>query len=282
MENGATNWVSEHPYLAGSLLLGSVLLYFVFSSGSSAPAQSSSGVAGTGLSSGDFASLQAAQLQSATQLSAQQNQLDAQNYQTSAALQATQLQYASQDTANKLAAQVQLQNIVSSGQVQEQTNSTALQSVQAQIGGQVQLAGIGANENETIAGIQSQTLQDQYAQSVASQKIIADAQTQQGAQNAQTQQALAAYAASVQLAGITTSAASTDLQTTTEGNIYSQQIAATAAATHDSTNAAFQEAQNYINHLTFNLIPSGATTTRAIAAANPFQLSLGGLFGVKL
>lgn len=183
---GIKDWIEEHPYLTGSLVLAIIILYFVLSGSSSSSqttAATSAGVGGTGLSSSDYAGLQAAQLASATQLQGQQNAATEQGNQLSAELAATQLQTQAQTTQSQLAAQVALQNIVTSGQVQFGAQGTAAQIAQIQTGGQVQIAGIGAGENETITGLQQQTLQDQIAAGVQSQKIVSDAQTAQNSAN---------------------------------------------------------------------------------------------------
>jgi hypothetical protein len=221
-------WIEEHPYLTGGLVLGLIVLYFLLTSSSSSSAAASNGVGGTGLSSSDYTSLQEAQLQTGAQLQAQQNQATEQGNELSAELAATQINANATTTANQLEAQVQLQNIVSAGQVSEygsdttlqgtentnasqvalgeNTNSTNLQLAQAQIGGQVNLGEISAQENEYTAGTQASTLQAEYDAAVQSQGIISDAQTAQGAQNASTQQAIADYAAQVQLGTVNAAA----------------------------------------------------------------------------
>lgn len=146
-------WVEHHPYLSSALVIGIiVLLYVLFSSGSSG-AQT---VTSSGLSAADV-SLSEAQLASGTQLQAQADQLTAQQNELNAGVSATAIQYASQDTANKLAAQTADQNI----------------------GGQVSIAQIQQGGQVSIAGIQAGVIQDQYDQQTAQQKIIADAQTAQ-------------------------------------------------------------------------------------------------------
>lgn len=243
--NEIKTWVESHPYLSGGFVLGAIVLFVVYSS-SGETVQASGGVGGTGLSSGDYASLQATQLNDAAQMQTQQNQLSSQTNQLQAELNATALTTAATNTANQLTAQVQLQNIVTSGQVQEQTNSTALQQTQAQIGGQVQIAGIGAQENEQIAGIQSSTLEDQYATAVQSQNIISQAQTSQAQINGNTQTAIANYAASVQLATIGQQINTVNQTAAVDTDYINQQ----SALTLNQQNNAYNEYGQLINYQT--------------------------------
>lgn len=219
---GIKAWIEEHPYLTGGAVLGLIVLYFLLTSGSS---NSSSGQTTTqgGLSSADQATLQSQQIQTGAALQAQQNQATEQSNQLSAELAATQINANAGTTANQLAAQVQLQNILTAGQVQnystqtgydtshdtnqtnlslnENNNSTQVALANMQIGGQVQLAGISAQENEYAVGTQASTLQAEYDAATKSQGIISDAQTQQAQINANTQQQIANYAAQTQIAG---------------------------------------------------------------------------------
>jgi hypothetical protein len=177
------HWVEEHPYLTGSFVLVAVVLFFILR-GSSSNSNASGGVV---TSNGPSESLQAAQLASATQLQESQNAATVAQNTNSAEVAAAQIKANSDVTQAQLAQQTALQNIVTSGQVQEQTNSTALQSVVAQIGGQVQVAKIGADENVAIANTQAATLKAQYDDAVQSQSIISTAQTAQAKANADLQ-----------------------------------------------------------------------------------------------
>jgi hypothetical protein len=176
------SWAKEHPYLLGSVVVGIIVLYFVLSSGSSASSQQAAAAelaATGGLSEQDYAALQNAQLQSSTQIQGAQIQSATTLGQASDQLSAVQIAAAAQDTQAQLQQQVDLNNIAAGAAVTQNTNDTNLQIAQAQIGGQVQVAQIGATQNETISGQQQQTLQDQIAASVASQTAIANAQSQQ-------------------------------------------------------------------------------------------------------
>jgi hypothetical protein len=270
---GIKAWVEDHPYVTGGIVLAVIVLYFLLSSSgssSSAAPAASQGVGGSGLSSSDYASLQEAQIAAGAQMSAQQNAATEQNNTLSAQLAATTLQTQAQTQAQQLAANVQLQNILTAGQVSENTNATNLQLGQAQIGGQVQLAGISANSQDYLAGTQAQTLEDQYAQAVNSQQIISNAQTSQAQINGQTQTAIANYAAQVQLgaqgvqlAGINAQADVENNQINTAGQEYAQGVAGTVA-----------EQGNYLNYLTntqnqgFQLVQSGALNKGGSGGAN--------------
>lgn len=222
---GIKDWISDHPYLAGGAVLSLVIIFVLLrgsNSSAAQPAAQSSGVAGTGLSSSDFASIQQAQLASSTQLAAQQTAATAQSNQLAAELQATQIQTAGQNYQAQLASQVALQNIVTSGQVQSGANTLSAQTAQAQIGGQVQVASIGAQENEYTTGMQAQVANEQTAAAVTEQANISAAQTAQAQANAQAQGYIAQLASNVSLAQI----GSQNLQTTTEGDVALAQVGA--------------------------------------------------------
>jgi hypothetical protein len=289
---GIKGWVEEHPYLTGGVILSLIILYFLLSSSSSssAPAQSQ-GVGGSGLSSSDYASLQEAQIAAGAQQFAQQNQATEQNNQLSAQLAATQLQVGAQSQANQLAANVQLQNILTSGQVSmgqtagqvalgENTNATNLALGQAQIGGQVQIAGIQAQQNEYDVGTQAQTMQLEYNDAVKSQSIISQAQTDQAQINANTQQQIANYAAQVQLGAQGVQIAGINAQENlglaginAQQNEYSAGVAGTVS-----------EQQNYLNYLQgvqtqgIGLVQSGALNKGGSGGANQVSF-LSTLFG---
>lgn len=159
-------WIERHPYLSSALAVGIVVLIYLLSSGGGDASTASAG----GISQADL-SLSEAQLASGTQLQGQANQLAAQQNELNAGLSASAIQYASQDTANKLAAQTADQNI----------------------GGQVSIAQIQGNTQVSLAGIQGQVLQEQYQQQTAQQKIVADTQYASNLLNAQTVQQGQAY-----------------------------------------------------------------------------------------
>lgn len=285
-------WIEEHPYLSGSAVLGLIILYLLFSSSSSSTtAATSSGVAGTGLSSSDYASLQEAQIAAGAQAQQTQDAATVQNNTLSAQLAAVQLQSQATTTANQLAANVQLQNIVTAGQVSENTNATQLATAQVQTGGQVQLAGISAGEDESIAGTNAQTLEDQYSAAVASEGIVSQAQTAQAQANAQTQQQIAGYAASVQLAGIgaevnqTNVTGSVDLAgIAAQAGVQNNQITTAGNEYYDNLQAEESEYGGYLatvqNNLAAgtNLISSGALNkggTGGAAQAGAFTTLFG-------
>jgi hypothetical protein len=177
-------WAKEHPYLLGSVVLAIIVAYFVLSSSGSSASTQNQDVNGSGLNEADYVALQNAQLQASTQLQEAQIAANAQSNQTNAQLTAVQTAAAAQVAADQLQQQAQLQDIYTSGQVALNTNSTQLQTVQAQVGGQTSVAAIGAAEGETISGQQNQTQQTQYADELAAQEAISQAQTQQAQANA--------------------------------------------------------------------------------------------------
>ena len=290
--NEIKQWIEEHPYIFGSAILGVIILYFLLSSsGSSSSPAASQGVGGSGLSSSDYASLQEAQIQAGAQQYAQQNAATEQNNTLSAQLAATQLQTQAQTQGEQLAANVQLQNILTAGQVQdtstagqvtlgENTNATNLSLAQVQTGGQVQLAGISAQENEYTAGTQAQTLEDEYSSAVQSQGIISQAQTSQAQITANTQQDIANYAAQVQLGqqGVT------NLQTLTTGQVENNAITTQGEEYNTGVAGNVSEQQNYLTYLQgvqqqgVSLVQSGALNKGGSGGANQVSF-LSTLFG---
>jgi hypothetical protein len=182
------HWIKEHPYLSGGLLLGLVVLFFVFKgSGSSAgaPAQASA--------SGPSEGLQATALQTGAQVQVAQIGANAHANEINAQLAGLQISKGVELQEAQLKQQEDLQNIVTSGQVQLHTTDAALASVQAQIGGQVQLADVNANRDMTIAGIQGDVMRAGYEEATKQQGIISSAATEQTRLTAETQQQIAEY-----------------------------------------------------------------------------------------
>lgn len=190
--NAIKSWIEEHPYVTGSAVLALIVFYFI-SSGSSSGAQQDQVYNPGGLSSSDLAAIQNSQVQAGASLQAQQVQATQQNNQLAAELAATALTTASQDKANELAAQVQLQNIVTSGQVQMHSDDVGLQSIQAQIGGQVVLKGLDVDQNEYISNLQQVTLRQENDNQLRAQQVISAAQTAQSAANASIFSQLLSY-----------------------------------------------------------------------------------------
>lgn len=247
---GISDWIKEHPYLAGGGVLGIIVLFLLLRSGSSSSsaAAGAGGVGGSGLSSSDYASIQEAQLQTGAQLQAQEAAAQAQTQQTVAAQNVAQIQANAATTQTQLQGQVALQNILTAGQVQENTNTAAYQTALAQIGGQTSIAGIQAGEAEQANTTQAQTLEDEYNTAVQSQGIISQAQTQQAQITADTQQSISQQAASVQLANIAgqygvqnNQIASTNLANTLASGVDNNQITATESVDNNSINAQTQE-----------------------------------------
>src|SRR6266567_1924840 len=79
-------WVKEHPYLSGGIVLGAVILFFLLRGSGSGGARSAPASAG-----GPSEALQAAQLQASTQLQMSQNAGTAQTNLVNAQVAATQI-----------------------------------------------------------------------------------------------------------------------------------------------------------------------------------------------
>lgn len=155
-----TVWVKQHPYLLGGLVVGLIVLYFVFksflSSGSSG-ASAGTTVIGSAGGSDQTAAAQVANNQTAAAAQVAQGQADDQ-------LAAVALAARSQDAQTSAARDVGLQNILTAGQVaQGQTqgavdiagiNANAAVSINATTtAGNVNIAGIGAGRDVAVAGI---------------------------------------------------------------------------------------------------------------------------------
>lgn len=149
-------WVEKHPYLTGSLALALILLFWLMRR-SSSTAQTQQVV-----STGPSESLQALELQAGTQVQTAQLQAQTQVAAYNAALNATQLTTAAQTTQDQLAAQVQLQSILSGADVANFQTGGALALGLAQLGYQSPLlpistiggggsgAGSGAGTGTTV------------------------------------------------------------------------------------------------------------------------------------
>ncbi len=109
-------------------MLGIIVLFFVSrSSGSSSASTGSAGPAQV-VQTGQSDAVQVAELQAATASAAQQNAGILANNQLSAALAGKQIDAATTNTANQLAAQVELEKLHVSGDVQNNANNFAYQT----------------------------------------------------------------------------------------------------------------------------------------------------------
>ncbi len=120
-------WVESHPYIAGSGLLAIIVLFFVFRGSSSSAATSTSAV--PVFSGGTSDAVQVAQLQAATSAAANQNAGILANNQLSAEIAAKQLDSQTAITLGAQTAQVQLENLHVTGDVQNNANQFAYQTV---------------------------------------------------------------------------------------------------------------------------------------------------------
>jgi len=167
------NWISEHPYLTGSLVLGGIVLLFVLRG-------SGSGSQGTQVvNSGPSDSLQAMQLQSAASVQNTNTAATVAISQYNAAVASKQIDANTEVQKDYLAQQVALQSIYSNQAVSQYHDDTSLKLAQAQVGGQVQLAQIGADKDERIAGIQADVSKSNAVAALAAQRDIDAAATAQ-------------------------------------------------------------------------------------------------------
>lgn len=155
-------WVSSHPYLTGFLVLAAVVLFIIIRRAGSSISVSqpvNSGVSG--------AYLQAQEQKTA--LDAASNQ---QGAALAAALAAKQIDAS---TALQIAGaqrDVALFGIGKSAEVAEGQTAAGLASVQTQVGGQIQIAGLSVARDIQLATIQAPILSEQIKAALASQKDI--------------------------------------------------------------------------------------------------------------
>lgn len=189
-------WIQEHPYLSGGLVLSLLVLYLLLRR---------SGGGTSVVSTGPSEALQAANLQAQTQQAGISAAANAQTQTLQAALAAKQID--AQVTQNaidattqqasiaaamnlgiaKLSADAQLsaidigaqRDITVSGQQSDAAKYIASVTADAQTkiaegayARDISVAGIGAARDVSVAGIQSTTLQAQYAAALATQKDI--------------------------------------------------------------------------------------------------------------
>jgi hypothetical protein len=195
-------WVKEHPYLAGALVLGLIILFFVFRRGSARSSSAGSQQTVYAGPAGPSEALQSTQLQTAAQVHAVDTQANVQQSAINAQVAIEQLKQATAVQETQLQTQAQIQNIVTSGQVQLHATDASLAAINAQVGGQVQIADINATRDVNVAGIQADVAKTQYNDALQGQAIISAAQTQQALAHETTAREVAGYSAGVQLAQI--------------------------------------------------------------------------------
>lgn len=201
------DWIKKHPYLTGGLVLAAIILFVIIrrASGSATASVSSSGA------SGPSEGLQAAQLSAGVQMASVQAAADVQNNQTSGAVAVAQIKANSDAQAADAARQVALQNIVTSGQVQLDTNSSTLQAIRAQTGAQVSINATNVQGSVDVAGIQADVMKSQYESALEAQKVISDAATTQAGYVAATQMGIAQFQAQTTQAGYSADVAKTGI-----------------------------------------------------------------------
>jgi hypothetical protein len=178
-------WIKEHPFIAGGIVLGLVVLIVLMRSGQSNTSAQSTGPGG--MSAQDYA----AEVGAATQLQAQQLQMQALTNQQNNALSASQDTNATQLAIATLAAQTQQNNNNVTAGVDTMQLSDQLAAVQAQIGGQV-----------TITSLNDQLASNQTAAQQQVQDTALAVQNQAGLSNAATMNAQIAANAQIQNAAI--------------------------------------------------------------------------------
>jgi hypothetical protein len=200
------DWVKRHPYLSGGLVLVAVVLFVIIRRASANSAAAQATTAG-----GPSEGLQAAQLAAGVQQSQIQAQADVANNQVNGAVAAAQINANAQMATADYARQVALQNIVTSGQVQLNTNDATLQAIKVQTGGQVAINSQNVTGQVDVAGIQADVMKHQYDTALAAQEAISQASVDQSALVAQTQLGIAQYQAQTTVAGINADVAKTNI-----------------------------------------------------------------------
>lgn len=169
-------WVKEHPYLSGGLVLALIVLFLVLRGRGSSSQQVRAG--------GPSESLQAAQMQTQLQQQGIQAQADAHAGDTAAALAAKMAETDAQNFATQSARDVALQNIAIAGQTEQYKTqvggsvamagyasqaaiadtqaSAAVSIASTQANAGVQIAGINAGAAVGIAGIQGDVAKHQF------------------------------------------------------------------------------------------------------------------------
>jgi len=152
------NWLEEHPYLTGGLVLAVIVLFLVLRGRSSASAST--------VQAGPSDALQAASLQAQVQQQSVQAAADVQNNQTGAALAAHLADVQASLAAIAATKTIELQKITTEGNTAVYGARAGLEAVQSTNLAQadiadtastagVQIAGISANRDIQIAGIQA-------------------------------------------------------------------------------------------------------------------------------
>jgi hypothetical protein len=167
-------WIKQHPYLSGGLVLGLIVLIFVYRDYESAAAANAANAAASTTAAGP----DDAQVAAEAALGQAQAAVQAQQDQDNAAVQANQTNAnaATQQSANELSA-VQSTNQAQTAQTTTVANAQ-LQAAQSQIAGQVSaaneaadaqvdIAGINAGADTQIAGIQAGVSIDQINANLA-------------------------------------------------------------------------------------------------------------------
>lgn len=211
------DWIREHPYLSGGLVLAIIVFFVIYNRSSSS--------ASTVTSTGPSEALQAAQLSANVQQAQVSAAATGQANQLQASLNAQSTQIQGQIDIAAMQRDVALQSILSTQQSTNLQTVTAGDVAQTQTAAQVTEAGyglqLGLAQNATvnagqqlqaqvaqgataaqvtIAGTQAQVAEDQSNNALAAQKVISSAALQQ------TQATTAASTAAARIAGTTSQA----------------------------------------------------------------------------
>jgi ribosomal 50S subunit-recycling heat shock protein len=166
----AIEWIKGHPYLAGGLALAVVVLIFALRSGGSSNTSASQ----TATVGGVSPTVQAAQVQASSQLQSQQISADVANNQIAADYSASQLAAGVANTQATLQAQVDLQKILTAGQVTLDADDTAYKTAQVQTGGQIAINQSNNDATVAVAGLQAQITKEQIDSATNQQNSIND------------------------------------------------------------------------------------------------------------
>lgn len=157
-------WIKEHPYLSGTLVLLLVVLFFLFRRGAS---QSTSGVTAGGQYIPSDA-VQTAQLAAGVQSQQTQAASILQTNEINAALAAKELEAQTAVTVAGLQSHVQLQNIITSGEVAQGNTNAELTAALAATGAQVRIADMAYSSENYKAGVAGHVAEEQSANALES------------------------------------------------------------------------------------------------------------------
>lgn len=249
------NWIEEHPYLTGSLVLVGIIAFFVLKSAAgSSSASTVSGTVSPTVAAGPSDAVQTAQLAASVQMQNSTNAATVANNQTSAQVAEAQIAANSAAVTAQLASNTSIQNTLTQASVSKDQDATQLAIAQVQTGGAVQLAGISAKQATDLATIGREENQDNINGNLSYATIEANKDMTLNAQNtnaAITQTAIqgnvAEYESGQQTKQAQIVANASEASTEANDNLqaYLGSLAAGVAVTQSNNEAGVEN--NYIN-----------------------------------